>query len=304
VRVAITGANGLLGGEAVLRLAAAGGHEVHALGRGACRLTPGGFTWGSAALGTGELEAALLSFQPTHVLHCGAATDVDGCERDPIGAWRANVDGTAEAARACRALGARLVAVSTDYVFDGEAGPYAEEDMPNPRGAYARSKRCGEEAALVLCPGAAVARVAVVYSGRPGAKNTFATQVVERMTKGEPVMAVSDQFVSTTLAASGAAMCLELLLETDYAGVLHTCDADVLDRVSFAAAVATRFGLDGKIIPVRTADVKLLAPRPLKAGLKVARAASLLRNKPLSLEAALDRFHAEYQARLAGNPAR
>ena len=301
MRVAITGANGLLGGEAVAQLlrGAAGSHQVLALGRGPCRLQPGPYRWASAELGTGEVEAALLDFGAEAVLHAGAATDVDGCERDPVMAWRANVDGTAEVARACRALSARLVAVSTDYVFDGEAGPYAEEDLPNPRGAYARSKRCGEEAALVLSPGCAVARVAVVYSGRPGAKATFATQVVEKLARGEPVKAFQDQHVSTTLAQSGAAMCLELLLETDYAGVLHVSDAAVLDRVAFAEAVARRFGLSGQIIPVRTADVKLPAPRPLRAGLRVDRARALLRHQPLPLEAALDRFFEEWQGRRA-----
>lgn len=321
MRIAITGANGLLGGAAVglltqppldshpahaerggaaaeSRGAPPTGHpEVLALGRGPCRLPAGRYLWAPADLGAGETARALRAFRPTHVLHCAAATDVDGCERDPVMAWKANVDGTAEVALACRELGARLVAVSTDYVFDGEAGPYGEDDRPNPRGAYARSKRCGEEAALLLAPGCAVARVAVVYSGRPGAKSTFATQVVEKLSRGEVVKAFSDQFVSTTLAASGAAMCLELLTETDYAGVLHTCDATVLDRVAFAHAVARRFGLSGEIVPVKTADVKLPAPRPLRAGLRVDRAAALLRNKPLPLEVALDRFYEEWQAR-------
>ncbi len=266
----------------------------------ACRLPPGRYTWGSADLADGHsLEAALLAFRPEAVLHAGAATDVDGCERDPAGAWRTNVGGTEQAARACAALQARLVAVSTDYVFDGAAGPYAEEDLPNPRGAYARTKRCGEEAALLLAPGAAVARVAVVYSGRPGAKATFATQVVDKLTRGEPVKAFSDQFVSTTLAASGAAMCLELLLETAYQGVLHVSDATVIDRVAFAHRVAERFGLSGEIIPVTTAEVKLPAPRPLRAGLRVERAAALLRHRPLPLGEALDRFHAEWMTRTA-----
>jgi dTDP-4-dehydrorhamnose reductase len=161
VRVSVTGANGLLGGEAVAQLGER--HQVLALGRGPCRLPPGGYTWATVELGDGRsVEAALTGFRAEAVLHAGAATDVDGCERDPVMAWRANVDGTAEVARACRALSARLVAVSTDYVFDGEAGPYGEEDRPNPRGTYARSKRCGEEAALLLAPGCAVARVAVV----------------------------------------------------------------------------------------------------------------------------------------------
>ncbi len=79
-----------------------------------------------------------------------------------------------------------------------------------------------------------------------------------------------------------------------YRGVLHT-----LDRVDFARGIARRFGLDGEIVPVKTADVKLLAPRPLRGGLRVDRAAALLRNKPLGIDEALERFRAEW-ARRAG----
>jgi dTDP-4-dehydrorhamnose reductase len=300
VRVAVTGANGLLGGAAVARLLAAGGHELLALGRGPCRLPAGPFVWADADLGDGRsVERALVAFGAQAVLHAGAWTDVDACERDPEGAWRVNVNGTEQVSRACRALRARLVAVSTDYVFDGTAGPYGEDDLPNPRGVYARTKRCGEEAALLLVPDCAVARVAIVYSGRPGAKSTFATQVVEKLSRGEPVKAFHDQSVTTTLAANGAAMCLELLLETEYRGVLHTSDATVLDRVEFARRVARTFGLEGEIVPVRTADVKLLAPRPLRGGLRVDRAAALLRNRPLGIDEALARFKAEWARRAA-----
>jgi dTDP-4-dehydrorhamnose reductase len=176
MRVAVTGANGLLGGDAVDLLA--GRHQVLALGRGPCRLPPGPYRWADADLGDGRsVELALRDFRAEAVLHAGAMTDVDGCEREPEAAWRANVGGTEQVARACRALQARLVAISTDYVFDGTDGPYAEDAVPNPRGAYARTKRAGEEAALLLAPDCAVARVSVVYSGRPGAKPTFATQV-------------------------------------------------------------------------------------------------------------------------------
>ncbi len=296
MRVAVTGANGLLGGAAVALLA--GRHEVLALGRGPCRLPPGPHRWAAVDLGDGSSAGeALRAFRAEAVLHAGALTDVDGCERDPDAAWRVNVGGTEQVARACRELGARLVAVSTDYVFDGEAGPYGEEDLPNPRGAYARTKRCGEEAALLLAPGCAVARVAVVFSGRPGAKATFATQVVEKLSRGEPVRAFADQVVSPTLAASGAAMCLELLLESGYRGVLHASGATALDRVDFARRVARRFGLSGEIVGVATAEARLPAPRPLRAGLRVDRAAGLLREKPLPVDEAIDRFHAEWQGR-------
>jgi dTDP-4-dehydrorhamnose reductase len=296
VRVAVTGANGLLGGDAVASLA--GRAEVLAVGRGPCRLPSGPHRWADADLGDGRsVDEALRAFRPDAVLHAGAMTDVDGCERDPEGAWRVNVGGTEQVARACRDVGARLVAVSTDYVFDGTAGPYDEDAVPNPRGVYARTKRAGEEAALLLAPDCAVARVAVIYSGRPGAKPTSATQIVEKLSRGAPVHAFSDQRVSPTLARNAAEMTLELLLETSYHGVLHTSGATVLDRVDFARRVARRFGLAGEIIPVLTADVKLPAPRPLRGGLRVERAAALLRTKPLDVDEQLERFHAEWALR-------
>jgi dTDP-4-dehydrorhamnose reductase len=344
MRVAVTGANGLVGGEAVRELSGPStpgalrapyargereggadargereggadargereggadargerrGVEVLALGRGPCRLAAGAYGYADADLGDGRsVEAALLAFRPDAVLHCGAMTDVDACEREPERAFRVNAGGTEQVARACRALGARLVALSTDYVFDGAAGPYREEDAPSPRGAYARSKRAGEEAALAIAPDCAVARVAVVYGGPPGARATFAGQVVEKLSRGEVVRAFEDQWVSTTLASAGAARCLELLLETSYRGVLHASDATWLDRVDLARRVARAFGLDpAGIVPVKLAAAGLLVPRPPRAGLRVERAAALLRTRPLGIDEALARFRAEREAR-------
>ncbi|MCX5732454.1 MAG: SDR family oxidoreductase [Deltaproteobacteria bacterium] len=300
MRVAVTGANGMLGGEAVAQLA--GRHEVLALGLGPGRppAPDGTYRWLEADLGDGQsVEQALHEFGAQAVLHAGAVTDVDGCEKEPLTAWNVNLGGTVQVARSCRALGARLLYVSTDYVFDGASGPYGEDDIPNARGVYAQSKLAGEWAALSIAPDCAVARVAVVYSGRATARSTFATQVVEKLTRGEVVKAFDDQFTTTTLAASGAAMCLELLLEHGYRGVLHVSDATVMDRVDFANRVARRFGLKGEIVPVKTASVKLLAPRPLRGGLRVGRAANMLGNRPLSIDAALDRFLDEWARRTA-----
>lgn len=139
--------------------------------------------------------------------------------------------------------------------------------------------------------------MAVVYSGRLGAKPTFATQVVEKLSRGEPVKAFVDQLVTTTLASSGAARCLELLLEATYRGLLHASDATVLSRVEFAERVARAFGLrGGEIVPVKTADVALPAPRPLRGGLVVARAARLLQKRPLEVGEALGWFVEEWKS--------
>lgn len=303
MRLAVTGANGLIGAEAVAL--AAGDHEVLALGRGPCRLAPGPYRWQTVDLADGAAtEAALLAFRPAAVLHAGALTDVDACERDPALAWRVNAGGTAAVARACARLGARLLALSTDYVFAGTAGPYAEEDAPAPRGAYAASKLAGEAAARSLAPDCAVGRVAVVYGGRPGARPTFAGQVLARLARGEPVRAFEDQACSSTLASAGAARCLELLLETRHRGLLHLSDEGVASRVEFARRLAVRFGLDpGLVVPARLADAAaqagLLAWRPPRPGLRVERAAALLRHAPLGLDEALDRLWVERGGRAA-----
>lgn len=303
MRLAITGANGLIGGEAVAQ--AAGVHQVLALGRGPCRLPPGPYRYQAVDLADGAAtEAALLASGAEAVLHAGALTDVDACERDPALAWRVNAGGTAAVARACAALGARLLALSTDYVFAGTAGPYAEGDAPAPRGAYAASKLGGEAAALALAPGCAVGRVAVVYGGRPGARGTFAGQVLARLARGEPVPAFEDQLVSTTLASAGAARCLELLLTHRHRGVIHLADAGVVSRVDFARRLAARFGLDaGLVVPVRLAEAGaragLVAWRPPRPGLEVGLAARLLRSAPLTLDEALDRLRAERGGRAA-----
>src|SRR5205807_9198715 len=152
------------------------------------------------------LRELISAIAPRGVIHCAAMTDVDACERDPLQAWTVNVSATEAAALGCRDTGARLVALSTDYVFDGERGPYSEDDPPNPRGVYARTKRAGEEAALLLAPDCAVARVAVVYSGHPGAKKTFAATALESLRSGKPVKAFTDQVVSPTLADNAAEM--------------------------------------------------------------------------------------------------
>ncbi|MBI5498615.1 MAG: SDR family oxidoreductase [Deltaproteobacteria bacterium] len=296
MRIAVTGANGLIGGEAVALLADA--HELLATGRGPCRLPRGAYRYVEAELGDGgAVERELREFGAEAVLHAGALTDVDECEGDAEAAWRVNVGGSAQVARACRALGARLVAVSTDYVFDGEAGPYGEDDPVRPCGVYGRTKLCGEEAVRLLVPGAAVVRVSAVFGGFPGTRSTFAAQVVEKLSRGEPVRAFSDQRLSPTLASSAAKACVELLVETRHAGLLHASGATVVDRVEFARRVAARFGLRGEIVPVRTAEAGLRAPRPLRGGLRVERAAGLLRHRPLELDEALDRFQAEWAAR-------
>jgi len=295
--VLVTGANGLVGSCAAARLARAG-EKVVGTGRGPRRLGPAGVEYVELDLLQPEsLRALIASTRPRAVIHCAAMTDVDACEKDPVQAWTVNVGGTEAAALGCRDAGARLVALSTDYVFDGERGPYTEDDAPNPRGVYGRSKRAGEEAALLLAPDCAVARVAVVYSGRRGAKRTFAAAAAEQLLAGKEVRAFLDQVVSPTLADNAAEMVVGLC-RSGQRGIWHCAGASIVSRVEFCRALARKLRADERLVlPVPMSAVKLLAPRPARCGLEITRIRGLLGpSVPLELDEALDRFVAERAA--------
>jgi dTDP-4-dehydrorhamnose reductase len=296
--VLVTGANGLTGSRVVARLAQAG-QPVIATGRGARReaiADLSGVEYVETDLArAGSLRAAIERAAPDAIVHCGAMTDVDACEADPFQAWTVNVSATAEAAMAARAASARLVALSTDYVFDGEAGrSYVEEDRPNPRGAYARTKRAGEEAALLLGGDVAVARVAVVYSGRKGSKRTFAGSAADALLAGKEVKAFPDQTVSPTLADNAAEMVIGLL-QSGEKGVWHCAGASVVTRLDFARALARTLGAsESLVVAVPLASLALPAPRPRNSSLRVDKIRRLLGSAvPLDLSAQLERFARE-----------
>ncbi|GAC1602642.1 MAG: dTDP-4-dehydrorhamnose reductase [Myxococcales bacterium] len=297
--VLVTGANGLVGSRLVARLTS-GGRPVIAVGRGPQREPAGAPAryLEIDLLRRSALAELIESRRPAGVIHAAAMTDVDACEKDPESAWALNVLSVEEAAAGCRAVGARLVALSTDYVFDGRAEtPYDEDAPAHPRGVYARTKLAGEQAALVLAPGAAVARVAVIFSGRRGAKRTFAVAAAEALAQGREVKAFHDQVVSPTLADNAAEMVIGVL-DRGVAGIFHCAGATALSRVDFCRRLARKLSADERlVVPVALADLSLPAPRPLRCGLSVKKVQGLLgAAAPLGIDAALDRFLAERAA--------
>jgi dTDP-4-dehydrorhamnose reductase len=287
----VTGANGLVGSRIVARLAATGEH-VLGIGRGPRRVgAPVEYVELDLAREPATLARLIESARPSGVINAAAMTDVDACESHPGEAWTLNVRIVEEAARACAAAGARFTSLSTDYVFDGVRGSYSEEDAPNPRGVYARTKRAGEEAALILASDVAVCRVAVVYSGRSGAKKTFAVSAADSLASGKPVKAFIDQVVSPTLADNAAELVVGVH-RSGARGVFHCAGATEISRLDFCRALAGRLGADQSlVVPVQLAELKLPAPRPLKCGLRVDKVKRLLGDSaPLAIDAALDRF--------------
>lgn len=302
MRVAVTGARGLLGSRLCLELWNRG-HDVVGLLRAPAPSLPAPamesrrrpFEYRVCDLTDGRaVEGVIAEARPEVVIHTASMTDVDRCERDPALAYANNVEATAHLCRASRSAAAHLIHVSTDYVFDGERGPYGEEDVPNPRGTYATTKHMAEQAVRVLAPSWTIARTAVVYGWPPSSRPNFGSWLVSTLRKGEAVRLFEDQFVSPSLALNAAAMLAEIA-ERKLGGMWNTCGASVVDRLTFGRALCGVFGFNPALcIGSKVDDAKLDSPRPRRCGLRAERTAAQLKAKPLPLAEALAAFHAEY----------
>ncbi len=295
MRVLVTGANGLVGCRLAVLLTSRG-HRVIGLGRGAQRAL-GGFDYLSVEMTEeNSLTRAVEAVQPDVIVNSGSMTDVDGCEAAPDAAFRVNGVTPGVLALVAKAVGAHLIHISTDYVFDGEAGPYGEDAVPNPRGVYALTKHIGEQAVRALGASWAIARTAVVYGWPPAGRPNFGSWLLAALKKGEPVRLFEDQYVSPSLADSVAEQLAELA-ERRLRGFWNICGAEVVNRVRFGLALCSEFSLDAScIVPSRLADAKLKSLRPARSGLLTEKASAQLAARPLSLSESLRRFHRAVEA--------
>lgn len=216
------------------------------------------------------VTALFARLRPLVVILAAALTHVDYCEDHPAEARVVNVTGAENVARAALATGVRrIVHISTDYVFDGRAGPYREEDAPNPVNRYGATKLEAERAVAAAFPdGHLIVRTNVVYGWDPRSQN-FVMQLMRRLGRGEPMRVPVDQW-STPTHVTDLARAIRHLVERGESGVFHAGGPDFLNRYDFALATAAALGLDGGLIePVETARLGQRAPRPLKAGLRI-----------------------------------
>ena len=299
-RVLVTGANGLVGQAVVRRLGRGPGADLLATGRRAAYAASdlsGGYT----ALDVRDAAAVERTFQdfaPSVVVHCAGTAQVEACEADREACWALNVDATAALAAACRRHGARLVLLSTDFVFSGAAGPNEETDRPDPTGTYGRTKLAAENAVRQVRPPAwAVVRTTLVYGAPEGAdvRLDLVRWLVRELTAGRPVRVASDQWRTPTCdddLADGVAR----VVFGGKTGLFHVAGRELVTPHDVAHQVADVFGLDrGLISAATTAELHPGAPRPLRGGLLILRAESELGYRPRPLPERL----AEVRERLA-----
>lgn len=268
-RVLVTGGNGLLGTKTIELLLAQGRHPISvSLEPEAMNMFLGEFPYRQLDITDEAAVSALLRDErPDAVIHTAAFTAVDACESQRDLCRRVNVDGSANVARGCRRIGARLAHISTEYVFDGEAGPYSEEDVPRPISHYGATKLESERAVAREWDDLVIARTTVLVGHAPNVRPGFIAWLVSKLGQGVRVSIVDDQVGSPTLADNLAQMVVALL-DSGRHGVYNTVGGSVIDRFVFSTMAAELYGLDGGLIDrIKTRDLNQPAPRPLKAGL-------------------------------------
>ncbi|MEM6646626.1 MAG: dTDP-4-dehydrorhamnose reductase [Bacteroidota bacterium] len=286
-RVLITGANGLLGQALVRGMSRFAHYDVLATARddqprfsgGSCGYAPFDITDAE------ERRRLFLDFTPDVVINCAAMTQVDACETERDRCWQINVDAVAGLAQQCLQHGSRLIQVSTDFIFSGEGGPYTEKARPKPVNYYGKSKQGGENAVR----GAGldqwgIARTVLVFGLTEGiTRSNIVLWVVDKLSKGEPIHVVTDQWRTPTYApvlAEG----IERMVRFKKYDTYHLSGREYLSVYAFARLIADVFELDAELIhPTDGSRFQQAARRPAKTGFITLKAETELGFNPAPL---------------------
>ena len=209
----------------------------------------------------------VIAFAPDVIVHCGALTHVDYCEDHQDESYEKTVQSTINLVKTAKECNARLVYISTDYVYDGKHGPYREEAAVNPLSVYARHKLEAEQIALRDIPGTLVLRVTNVYGNELRGKN-FVARIIDQCRKRQKLTLKLpyDQYASPCNAWDIARV-MYVLLRDHKQGVYNIGGTDYMNRVDLALAVLRYFpDAEYDLIPVSTADMHQPAARPLLGG--------------------------------------
>lgn len=252
MRVLVTGASGQLGADVVL-LFRQKRHEVIACDRTILDIT-----------NLEQCQQVISEFQPDTIIHCAAYTSVDAAEADVDGAFRVNAIGTRNVAIAAEKVDAKLVYISTDYVFNGRSAvPYQEYDNTDPQSVYGKSKRAGEILTLSLSSRYFIVRTSWVY-GMNG--NNFVKTML-RLGQEKPLLqVVNDQKGSPTYTLDLACF-LEELIHTEKYGIYHASNSGDCTWFEFTQAIFEEarklgFKITAQVDPCTTEQFQRPAPRP------------------------------------------
>ena len=271
-KVLITGSNGLLGQKLVNLFSLDEKYKVHAVSLGKNRNeTAKNYTYYNLDITNSEsFNTMLYKESPEIIINCAAITNVDQCETDKELCDKLNVEAVKNLVGFCKEKGAHLVHISTDFIFDGEAGPYSEEDTPNPVNYYGLSKLKSEEIIKSSAIYYTILRTILVYgivdNMNKGNIVLFVKQALEQQ---KQVTMVDDQFRMPTLADNLAQACYLAVVENAY-GVFHVSSSELMSIYDMALQIAEVFKLDATLIKrISTGQLRQPAKRPKHTGFYV-----------------------------------
>lgn len=264
MKIFISGASGLVGGNCLKHFKEQG-HEV--VGSYFSFPTPETVYYNTLD----EKDATnfdLIGFKPEVIVHCGALTHVDYCEDHVEESYEKTVVSTKNLLELAKKCQAKLVYLSTDYVFDGQHGPYSEDDQVNPLSVYAAHKLEAENLVLQDDAQHLVLRVTNVYGHEIRNKNFVARIIEQCVAKQKLTLKLPYDQYATPSNAWDIARAMLVLLNDQQSGIFHIASTDWMNRVELALTVLKYFPEAAyELIPLSTADLKQAANRPLRGGL-------------------------------------
>ncbi|RFS25038.1 SDR family NAD(P)-dependent oxidoreductase [Chitinophaga silvatica] len=295
-KVLITGSNGLLGQHLIPLFLQDGQYEVIATGRGANRFPKkDNYVYETANLrDAGSVKRLVDKYQPDIIIHSGAMSQVDDCEKNKDACWDTNVGATRYLVHAAESCNAFFIFLSTDFVFDGLQGPYSEDDPVNPINYYGTSKVAAERLVMNSKLNWAIVRTVLVYGvvADPQRSNMI-TWVKNNLQQGKKVKVVDDQWRTPTLCHDLAKGCL-LIANKQATGLFNISGDETLTPYDMAVKTAAYFNLDASLIEkISSKTLAQPAARPAKTGLVINKAAQELGYKPHNFAEGLDIVAAE-----------
>jgi dTDP-4-dehydrorhamnose reductase len=301
MKILITGSNGLLGQKLVAALRHDPQVQLVATSRGADRTPiPLGPQYRSMDITVqAEVDEVFAATTPEVVIHTAAMTNVDACELDPAACQLQNVTATGHLVQAAKRHGCHFIHLSTDFIFDGENGPYREEDVPAPLSIYGQSKLDAEQ--LVMNAGLAkwaIGRTIIVYGIAEGlSRSNVVLWAKSALEKGQPIKVVDDQWRMPTLAEDLADGCIRIA-KRGATGIFNLSGPDGMSILELVQRVGAFFHLDTSVVtPVKSDTLGQPAKRPPRTGFVLDKARRELGYAPRGFEEGLavlkDQLHGQ-----------
>jgi len=293
MRILITGSNGLLGQKIVSQLLQSKRiFLATSLGQNRNQDCPDECYAQMDICNVSEIAEVFLEFQPTHVIHTAAMTNVDTCELDPESCQKVNVDSVALLAAQCLKSNCHFQLLSTDFVFDGLTGNYVETDLPNPLSVYADSKVQAEVITQnVAGLNYSIVRTIIVYgTGNNLSRSNIVLWAKEALKNGQELTIIDDQFRAPTWADDLAWACIRIC-ELNEQGIYHIAGPETMSIFHLVERIEKFYQLPmSQVKRTDSSTLNQAAKRPPRTGFDLTKARSILGYSPKKLEDTLDLF--------------